>query len=477
MKLSNKIITGNWHGTMLLLLFFSYEMPIFAVPFIVTTTVDNGNNISPTVGSLRAAINAVNLGSNDAINFTIPTSDPGYNAIDNTWTIQPPVDLPNIQNTVTIDGYTQPGSSVNTLAQGDNAILTIILNGNNYTVGDGFTTGNGLHFAPLAQGSVDGSIVRGLVINQWLDNGILLDGTDATISNLSIIGCFIGTDASGMNEMANRVGIALSGTTNACLNTIIGTPAFADRNIIAGSFAANYSDSYGVSGGCISTISCNGSSIFNNYIGTDASGTFALGNSLMGISLAEESNSLIQSNIISGHTVFGLEFATCSEVVALNNFIGTDVTGTKPIGNLNSGIEFNNGYFGTPTGNSVINNLISGNGAGITIGDIGAPGAILNIIQGNKIGTDATGTVALANTYFGIACQEGQNTISDNVISGNTAGGIMFNGVFSAIENVIASNFIGTDRTGTKKIPNGGNGIQVGLNGGFGGARNNTIGA
>ena len=69
---------------------------------------------------------------------------------------------------MTIDGYTQPGSSVNTLAQGDNAVLTIVLNGSNYTVGDGLATGNGLHFAPLANTSVDNSVVRGLVINQWL---------------------------------------------------------------------------------------------------------------------------------------------------------------------------------------------------------------------------------------------------------------------------------------------------------------------
>ena len=40
--------------------------------------------------------------------------------------------------------------------------LRLLLNGNNYMTGDGNTTGNGLHFAPLADTSVDNSIVRGL---------------------------------------------------------------------------------------------------------------------------------------------------------------------------------------------------------------------------------------------------------------------------------------------------------------------------
>ncbi len=118
---------------LVLALLLSCAASIAAAPFTVTTTVDNGNNGSPTPGSLRAGINAVNATTNDAIYFKIPTSDQGYNPTNNTWTIQPPVDLPNIVNTVTIDGYTQPGSLVNTLAQGDNAVLTIVINGSNYT--------------------------------------------------------------------------------------------------------------------------------------------------------------------------------------------------------------------------------------------------------------------------------------------------------------------------------------------------------
>ena len=96
---------------------------------------------------------------------------------------------------------------------------------------------------------------------------------------VSIIGNFIGTDASGTMQMANRTGIGISGAVNTCFNTIIGTSAFADRNIIAGSFGFLYTDSYGIHGGCISSLANVGTTIINNYIGTDITGTIALGNS------------------------------------------------------------------------------------------------------------------------------------------------------------------------------------------------------
>jgi len=479
MKFINPILTskGRRIGLALALL-FSCAASIIAAPFIVTTTVDNGNNGSPTPGSLRAAINSVNAAVSTAINFNIPTSDPGYNATNNTWTIQPPIDLPNIVNTVTIDGYTQPGSSVNTLTQGDNAMLTIILNGSNYTVGDGYVTGNGLHFAPLVSTSVNGSVVRGLVINQWLDNGILLDATNAAISGVSIVGNFFGTDASGTVQMANRTGIGLGATTtNAITGTLIGTVLLADRNLVAGSFAINYNDSYGVPGAGVGMANTTGTTIVNNYFGLDRTGTLALGNSLCAIQTSSDTNTIIGGtttltrNIISGQTLIGIDLIFSTAGLIQGNYIGTDVTGTIPLGNGSSGIAL----YAAPL-NTIINNLISGNGTGITIGDVGLVGSNQNTVRGNKIGTDISGTRALSNTYFGIACEEGLNSISGNIISGNLAGGILFNSTFFAVNNTVSDNIVGLDITGTKKIPNGGPGVQIGLNGGFGGALNNTIG-
>ena len=74
-----------------------------------------------------------------------------------------------------------------------------------------------------------------------------------------------------------------------------------------------------------------------------------------------------------------------------NNFIGTDAAGTKGFENQSAGVsDFGSGdtYGGTAVG---IGNVISGNGTGgiISSGNI--------TIEGNYVGTDATGNVALGN--------------------------------------------------------------------------------
>ena len=70
------------------------------------------------------AINQVNADTGpfpDTIDFNIPGTGP--------FTIQPNFQLPTINNPVIIDGYSQPNSSPNTLAQGDNAVILIALDG------------------------------------------------------------------------------------------------------------------------------------------------------------------------------------------------------------------------------------------------------------------------------------------------------------------------------------------------------------
>src|SRR5437879_13907421 len=92
-----------------------------AATFTVTSTADSG------VGTLRNAITLANTTPGaDTIAFNI--SGAGVH------TITPLTPLPNITEAVTIDGYTQPGSSVNTLASGDNAVLKIELNGDRKSV-------------------------------------------------------------------------------------------------------------------------------------------------------------------------------------------------------------------------------------------------------------------------------------------------------------------------------------------------------
>ena len=97
-------------------------------------------------------------------------------------------------------------------------------------------------------------------------------------------------------------------------------------------------------------------------------------------------------------------------------------------------------------------NLLSGNGNAI-----GVESSDGTVIQGNLIGTDVTGTKALANSGGGISLSNANNTTiggseagERNVISGN-ASGIAMNGGANV---VIHGNCIGTDITGTKALGN-----------------------
>jgi len=168
--------------------FFAPVVPVNT--FTVTTTADNGSNTSPTAGSLREAIVNANNSGGGNINFSIPGSDPNCNATTHVCTITPVTrSLPDITAPVTIDGYTQPGASPNTLADGDNAVLLVELNGN------GASGLSGLNITS------PNCTVRGLIINGFNVNGIALYESAAT--NTHIEGNFIGTDATGTVANSN----------------------------------------------------------------------------------------------------------------------------------------------------------------------------------------------------------------------------------------------------------------------------------
>ena len=86
--------------------------------------------------------------------------------------------------------------------------------------------------------------------------------------------------------------------------------------------------------------------------------------------------------------------------------------------------------------------------------------ASLNLVQGNMIGTDMTGTVAIGNTGAGVLVGDGSsaNTIGGpvggarNVISGN-AEGVLITGA-TTTGTLVAGNLIGTDANGTAAIGN-----------------------
>ena len=100
-----------------------------------------------------------------------------------------------------------------------------------------------------------------------------------------------------------------------------------------------------------------------------------------------------------------------------------------------------------------------------------------NKVQGNIIGLNAAGTVAIPNQFEGIAIfgSASSNTIggttaaSPNIISGNIGSGISISGIGTKL-NKVQHNLIGTNPAGTAAFPNN---VGIGI---FGGATSNTIG-
>ena len=139
--------------------------------------------------------------------------------------------------------------------------------------------------------------------------------------------------------------------------------------------------------------------------------------------------------------------------VITGNFIGTDPSGTIVRHNT-IGVRING--VGTIIGGAAPadRNLISGNSTGIDVLNVGA------IIQGNLIGTDATGTLPLANTETGIVCAQfngagtkigGSGNGEGNVISGNSSGIWISQ---SGTVNVVQGNKIGVNAAGTGPLGN-----------------------
>ncbi len=247
----------------------------------------------------------------------------------------------------------------------------------------------------------------------------------------------------------------------------------------------------------ISLLVHGGNTIRGNYIGTDASGTRALGNGVDGLFLADSSDNTIggtdpaDRNLISGNRSSGIQIlgnvpisvgtgpdeqlgtaddetftGDASRNLVQGNFLGTDVTGTAKLGNVNDGVFINNASRNTIGGAGVAaGNLISGNGSvGLQIFGTGATG---NVVQGNKIGTDVTGNVALGNARDGVFVNAAPNNLiggdaagTGNIISGNGFSGVDIANA-GATGNLVLGNAIGTNFDRTARLGNAGDGVLI----------------
>ena len=373
-----------------------------AATIIVTDVTDtlHGAGCAATgtgLCSLRDAITFANANPGlDVINFGLATG---------LQTISLGSALPVITEGVTIDGTTQPGSSVNTnpLLQGLNTVIGIEIDG---------TNGG----PSCLQVSSSNTTIKGLAINRCGTNDIYF--LPGAFAGNRVEGNFIGTNAAGTGFYSGKDawGILIyQGST-----FTIGGTAPASRNLIGGSFRGIEIGDNGNTGHIIQ----------GNILGLTAAGDAPLNpaSGTFGISLRVINGVYIANNVISGlggGIAIGNALGDTGVVASsiFGNFIGTDVSGTIPIGNNGYGVaaySVNNTIGGAGVG---LGNVIAGtkNGPGITI-----QGGTNTTIQGNHIGTDSTDTLDLGNKYTGIDVEASNCTIGGTSTGdGNT---IAFNG-------------------------------------------------
>jgi hypothetical protein len=202
--------------------------------------------------------------------------------------------------------------------------------------------------------------------------------------------------------------------------------------------------------------------IKNCWIGLNATGSAAAPNADDGIFVDKSSgntiggNSAAERNVISGNKAKGIHFlfnGQANNNQIIGNYIGTDPTGKYAIGNLSNGIDF----FGPATYNTMSFNVISGNsGHGITFfgGD-----ASDNLITNNNIGVDVSGMQGIPNNGNGVDIWGPPRiTVKNNVIAANKGSGVVIN----SESIIVQGNFIGTDRTRTLNLGNLDYGVVVG---------------
>jgi hypothetical protein len=253
--------------------------------------------------TLRAAIQQANSTSGaDTINFNIPEGG---------VSLFPTTGMPSITDTVTIDGYTQPTSTPNTLATGTNAVPRVELFGSNLSGGDGLRI------------EANNSVIRGLTVSDFSSDGIVVQG-----SGNKIEGSFIGTEPQGPADLGNGdTGVVIVGSNNT-----IGGTTLAARNVIS----ANDTNGVQLSSGG------SGNSVLGNLIGTFRDGTSALGNSEFGVLVAGST-----SNAIGDGTAAG------ANTIAFNGRDGTRILGNEDVANrISRNSIFSNGGLGISLFNS-----------------------------------------------------------------------------------------------------------------------------
>lgn len=488
---------------------FLYGPPAVPLTNIVTTTRDGGP------GSLRAALYYAMDHPGTTITFNIPTSDPGYS--NGVFNLKLTGHLPPLVTDGTvIDGSTQPGFVGNPLIFVDGSemlpesivgsVSGLLIYAANCAVKNlSFTrfnwNGLTLLYADATNNTIAGcwcgldatgtnrapNDYQGILISAGASRNIIggtnalarnvLSGnsqygffiTDSNTTGNTVLGNYIGTDASGSLAVSNKIGGAFVG--GGSRSNVIGGATAAARNVFSGN------KDFGLWLGGVGT---RHNMVQGNFFGLNASGTTALPNTFVGMYVIDgASSNVISGNVFSGNASEGLRLtgANVSGNIVQGNFCGTDPVGTSAIANGFAGLTLFDGANGNQIGGptAAVRNVLSGNG---TVGLALGSDANYNVVQGNFIGTDASGTTDVPNGFAGVYLTDGARnnvfggatTNTGNVVSGNWTYGLYVANPATR-SNLIQGNFIGTRADGSNALANGFIGVIV-----FDGAHDNVFG-
>ena len=408
----------------------------FSVRLVVLNTADSGP------GSLRNAILLanVNAGVRDVITFSLPSEGPR--------TILPGSPLPGLDDSVVIDA-TPTGVCTG-------GAPAVEIDGVNAGLSHGFVVNS------------PNSVIRGLSITRFASGfaGIFIGGGSGSSVECNYIGL-----APDEALAPNYDGVRISGSAN----NVIGGNTTAMRNVISGNtnlgVAINGPTPDSEAGFILQTV------VRNNFIGVDPAGMVRRGNGANGIAITNAQANTVATNVISGNGGEGIGiygFRSTGNIIQ-GNFIGTNAPGTAAIGNTNSGI-----YARRAGQNSIVGNVVSGNSGFAGIAVCGTPtfcgggadtglssDAAGNVIKGNIVGLTAAGTDPLGNAGYGVSLDGAPNTTiggtlagDPNIISSNGPAGLLIFGG-GANGNLVRGNYIGTDITGTLDRRNNGPGVQI----------------
>ena len=233
--------------------------------------------------------------------------------------------------------------------------------------------------------------------------------------------------------------------------------------------------------------------IQGNYVGTNLSGdattdpgSLKTGNKGAGVSLTTRTDgggasddvvggaTAAKRNVLSGNEAGVAVINAAKNNRVEGNYIGTDKTGTAALPNRFGVLLYaadENLVGGTTAG---VRNVISGNseeGLRMAVDGPTSNPAKLNKVQGNYIGTDVSGAVALPNGFGVVIIGADENVVGGdaagmrNVISGNKRDGLRIQNDVDANDparqNKVQGNYVGTAADGTTAMGNLEHGITL----------------